>query len=260
MSPYTVVEVIEEHPEYGYRRMLPDVCEILEERVNHERLRRVLNAYQLGLKRALPKRKKGAVDQILDRFRGRLDLINGRAQIGKMEVLSTDFTELVFAGGQRKAYLMGYLDIGTKVMPGWAVSRSPDRRLALEAWSETKATLTDLGVETHTLTVHSDQDAVYRSNDYLRQLMIEDNVTISFSERGCKDNPWIESFWGRMKTEIRSQIIEAATLRELKDVINRRLNYYNNGRRHSEIGNVPPITYLKTNREETDPLLAQTGT
>lgn len=255
-----VKEVIKDHPEYGYRRILPDVCEIMEERINHKRLRRVLRTYQLGLKRSLPKRKKGAVDEVLDRFRGQLDLVNGRETIGKMDVLSTDFTELVYAGGQRKAYLMGYLDVGSKVMLGWALSRSPNRDLALDAWSKAQESLDDLGVETDTLTVHSDKDSVYRSHDYLTQLMIEDGVQISFSERGCKDNPWIESFWGRMKTEIKSQIIEAATLTELKEVIERRFNYYNHGRRHLETGNIPPITYLKTNQEETDTLLVQTGT
>jgi len=255
-----VKEVIKDHPEYGYRRILPDVCEHLDERVNHKRLRRVLKTYQLGLRRALPKRTKSAVDKILDRFRGQLDLVGGREHIEHMDVLSTDFTELVYAGGRRKAYLMGYLDIGSKVMPGWAVSQSPNRHLALEAWSETKETLDELGVETGSLTVHSDKDSVYRSHDYLAQLLVADNVQISFSERGCKDNPWIESFWGRMKTEIRSQIVEAATLSEIKDVIDRRLNYYNHGRRHSEIGNIPPMTNLKTNQKETDTLLVQTGT
>jgi transposase InsO family protein len=67
---------------------------------------------------------------------------------------------------------------------------------------------------------------------------------VSYSERGAKDNPWIESLWGRMKTEIGSRIIEAQTLPELDDVIDGRFRYYNRRRRHSQIGNRPPMNHL----------------
>jgi len=66
----------------------------------------------------------------------------------------------------------------------------------------------------------------------------------STSERGTKDNPWIESFWGRMKTEAGSRIVEAQTLPDLEGVIHARFRYYNRRRRHSQIGNQPPVTYL----------------
>jgi transposase InsO family protein len=72
---------------------------------------------------------------------------------------------------------------------------------------------------------------------------------VSYSERGAKDNPWIESqrrnfCEGRMKTEIGSRITEAQTLSELGGVIHERFRYYNHRRRHSQIGNQPPVTYL----------------
>jgi len=39
------------------------------------------------------------------------------------------------------------------------------------------------------LIVHHDQDSVYTSYRWLRQLLIEDKAVVSFCERGAKDNP-----------------------------------------------------------------------
>lgn len=251
-----VICIIKEHPDYGYRRMLPELHARTGMVVNHKRLRRVLKTYQLGLRRSLPKYRKSAVQEVIERFRGHLDLVNGRAAPAHLEALSTDFTELIYGQGTRKAYLMAYVDISGKVAVGYGVAARANTELALTAWKNAKATLSRLGRKTEGLIIHSDQDAVYRSHDYLRQLLIGDEVQISYSERGCKDNPWIESFWGRMKVEIGSQIVEAETIEELRRVIERRITYYNTKRRHSMIGNQVPLDYLLINREDTNPVIA----
>jgi transposase InsO family protein len=97
--------------------------------------------------------------------------------------------------------------------------------------------------------LHSDLDSVNTSYDWLRQVLLDDGLRVSYSERGAKDNPWIESqrryfCEGRMKTEIGSRITEAQTLPELEAVIDERFHYYNHRRRHSQIGNQPPVPYL----------------
>ena len=115
-------QVIEDHPDYGYRRIVPEVGERTGEPVNAKRIRRILSTYQLGLRRALPKYRKGAIQEILDRFRGSLNLLPPDPECGRrLRILSTDFTELVHAGGQRKGYLMAYVDVVSKAAIGWAV-------------------------------------------------------------------------------------------------------------------------------------------
>ena len=52
---------------------------------------------------------------------------------------------------------------------------------------------------------------------------------------GAKDNPWIESFWGRFKTENNSLIMHAESLAELQDVTQQQMTYYNQDRRHSAL-------------------------
>jgi len=92
--------------------------------------------------------------------------------------------------------------------------------------------------------LHSDLDSVRAGYDWLRQVLLDEGLRVSYSERGAKDNPWIESLWGRMKTEAGSRIVEAQTLPDLEDVIDGRFRYYNRRRRHSQIGNQPPMNYL----------------
>ena len=67
---------------------------------------------------------------------------------------------------------------------------------------------------------------------------------MSFCERGAKDNPWMESFWGRFKVENGSLFGDAATLGELEWTIGRQMRYHNHGRRHSRLGYRSPMEYL----------------
>jgi putative transposase len=233
-----VVEIIEEHPAYGYRRLSPE----LEERgeaVNHKRLRRLLNEWDLCLMRTVARPRPSGVREILQRGAGKLNLVKGWTP-QPLEMLSTDFTEFDYAGGRKKAYLMALLDPASAWVPGWSVGPSANRELALSCWSEAQRHLGEVAG----MVVHSDQDSVYTSYEWLRTLIVEDGVVISFSENGAKDNPWIESLWSRFKGENHSLLWEAATLPELIKVVDRQMTYYNAKRRHSRLANRCPLEYL----------------
>lgn len=55
---------------------------------------------------------------------------------------------------------------------------------------------------------------------------------LSYAERGAKDNPWIEAFWGRFETESGGLILDAETLEEVGTILGEQLDYYNRERRH----------------------------
>lgn len=57
---------------------------------------------------------------------------------------------------------------------------------------------------------------------------------------GAKDNPWIESFWGRFKTENHSLMMQADSLEELVCVTEAQMTYYNQDRRHSALNYQTP--------------------
>jgi putative transposase len=241
-------EIIRDHPDYGYRRILPELRERTGERVNHKRLRRLLNAHELGLPRCLPKTNPSPVRKILKEAYGRLNLVQRYLGTGldpePLEMFSTDFTELRYAEHARKAHLMTVVDVGSRCALGWAVGPSANRELALRCWKRVRARMAALGKPLEGTILHSDLDSVYTSYDWLRRVLLDDGLQVSYSERGAKDNPWIESLWGRMKTEAGSRIVEAQMLPELEAVIDERFRYYNRERRHSQTGYVPPLTYL----------------
>ena len=60
------------------------------------------------------------------------------------------------------------------------------------------------------------------------------------------DNPWIESFWSRFKGENVSLFTEARDMKDLAALIDTQMQYYNRRRRHSRLGNQPPLAYLKS--------------
>ena len=126
-----VVKVVEAHPDYGYRRMKPDLEAEAGEAVNHKRLRRLLNQWDLALHRTVVRPKPSQVVRILRQAEGHLNLAAGMDP-GPLELLSTDFTEIPFDGGSRKAHLIAMVDVTSEWVPGWAVGLSKDGKLALE--------------------------------------------------------------------------------------------------------------------------------
>jgi transposase InsO family protein len=249
--------IIREHPGYGYRRILPELRERTGERVNHKRLRRLLSEHELGLTRCLPKKRPSPVRQILREATGKLNLVNQYTSTDRtpapLEVLSTDFTELRYSEGQRKAYLMTMLDVGSRVALGWSVGPSPNGALARTCLERARRRTNDLQRNLQGTIVHSDQDSVYTSYAWLREVLLGQGMRVSYSDRGARGNPWIESLWGRLKTELGSRIDQARSLPALREIISDHLRYYNRDRRHSSIGNVPPLDRLTTTVHQGKP-------
>jgi len=238
-------EIIADHPAYGYRRIKPEYEARIGETINHKVLLDRLNDMELALTREVSRSKQSGVQKVLDRHRGQLNLVAGW-EPRPLECLSTDFTEIKYDGGNRKAWLMAYLDVNSGWLAGWALGRSANRELALEAWEQVENAYEQMDRQIAGTVIHSDQDPVYKSYDYLGRLLTEAGCVVSFSERGCKDNPWIESHWGRFKVENESLLIESEIFRELMEVVNEQNVYYNRKRRHSSIDYMTPADYLES--------------
>jgi putative transposase len=222
----------------------PEIELRLHERVNHKRLKDRLRRWDLALMRTVNVPPKSRVQQILDDSRGHLNLVKGWDP-GPLEMLSGDFTEVLYAGGTRKAYLVAWVDPETRIVPGWATGRSANRWLALESWQRVRRFFEQAERELAGLVIHTDQDSVFKSYDWLRAVMAEDWCVVSFSEDGARGNVWIESVWSKFCLENHSLLIEAATIPELVAVIDDRMRYYNRDRRHSSLDNQPPIVYAQ---------------
>jgi transposase InsO family protein len=237
-------EIARKHPEYGRPRIMAELRDTYGQDVNHKVVQRLLQVWELRLMRSIRRPKPSGVRQAIISSGKQVNLVAQLDKIELFQVSYTDFTELVYANGRRKAQLLPIIGHVSKIAYGWAVSEHADTELALLAWEQVKKTWRRLDIPYAGMIVHHDQDAVFTGYEWARRLVLEDGVRLSFTLRGFKDNPEMESFNGRFKEENHSLFLEAQTLDELIEVVNERMRYYNEERRHSSIGYLSPLTFI----------------
>lgn len=238
-------EIAREHPAYGIPRITAELRDTYGLVINHKVVQRLLHLWDLSLLRSTQAPKPSQVRQAIVAAGKYANLVAQMDQIGLFEVAYTDFTELRYADGTRKAYLMPIIGHVCKMAYGWAVGQQANTVLALAAWEAAKATFQELAISYAGLIMHHDQDAVYTGYGWTSQLVLTDRVRLSYALNGAKDNPEMEAFNGRFKTENRSLFLDAPTIPELRTVVAERMHYYNTARRHSSLGYWPPRTYIE---------------
>lgn len=112
--------IARQHPEYGHRRTTVELREIYGHVVNHKVVQRLHQLWDLRLLRSTRPPKPSGIRRVIIAA-GRVNLVAQREQIGLFEVAYTDFTELLFADGTRKAYLIPIIGHVCKMAYGWAV-------------------------------------------------------------------------------------------------------------------------------------------
>lgn len=237
--------IAREHPEYGLPRIMVELRDVYHRQVNHKVVERLLGLWELRILRGTRQRKPSGVQKAIRAAGDRANLVAQMEEIGMFQVLYTDFTELVYADGRRKAILLPIIGHVSKMVFGWAVGEGADTTLALQAWERAKETFQMLGISLAGMIMHHDRDPVYTGYGWTSQLLLKDKLRLSYALRGAKDNPEMESFHGRFKTEGHSLFLEAHSVGELITVVDRRMAYYNTQRRHSSIGYVSPLAYIK---------------
>lgn len=248
----TLEEIALAHPEYGLPRIMVELREAYNCSVNHKVVERLLGQWDLSLLRNTRPCKPSGVQKAIQEAGEYANLVAQRTEITLFQVLYTDFTEMIYANGDRKAFLMPIIDHGSKLACGWAVGQSSNTALALQAWARAKETFQELTVSPVGMIMHHDRDPVYTGYEWTTQLLVEDRLRLSYALRGARDNPEMESFNGRFKTEGHSLFVEAQTLAELSQIVDKRMAYYNAERRHSSIGYVPPLTYIQQRRSREE--------
>ena len=138
-------------------------------------------------------------------------------------------------------YLAVVMDLYSRRIVGWSMSRRINRHLTLDALQMALSYRHPKGGLIH----HSDQGAQYLSNDY--QLLLKRyGITCSMSRRGnCYDNAAVESFFSLLKRERiyrRHYRTRDEARADIFDYIER---FYNRQRRHSTLGNISPVEFEK---------------
>ena len=135
-------------------------------------------------------------------------------------------------------YLAIVLDLGSRRVVGWSMRETMRTELVTEAL---EGALRDRRPRPGAL-FHSDRGSQYASEAF-RGMLAAHGMTASMSATGmCWDNAAVESWFGRMKTELGDPIWESrdaarAAVFEYIEI------WYNRRRRHSTLGYLTPIEY-----------------
>jgi putative transposase len=138
-------------------------------------------------------------------------------------------------------YLATVLDVYSRAIVGWAMSRTLDCKLAKDALSMA------IGRRGPPAVLHSDQGTTYSAAEY-RQLVGRYPIRQSMSRKGdCWDNAPMESFFHTLKTELvmhyeyKTRDEARASLFDYMEV------FYNRQRRHSTLNYETPLAFEAMN-------------
>lgn len=134
------------------------------------------------------------------------------------------------------SYLASVLDLNSKQLVGWALSKQPNAQLTKDALTNA---LTRHQPNTSKLMFHSDQGVQYRAKAFV-QYCSQSKITQSMSRRGnCWDNAVMERFFRSLKTE-KLNYQSFANHHEVVENVESYIYFYNYKRIYSAIGYLTP--------------------
>ena len=238
-----LLELAGQQPTYGYRRLT-----VLLKRagwtVNHKRVQRLMA--DMGLQRPL-KRRRTHTTNSQHNFPRYPNLVSDLKPARPDEVWVADITYVHLE--RDFVYLAVLMDVFTRAVRGWHLSRSLDRQLTLTALRRALAA--------HVPAIHhSDQGWQYACTDYT-DLLTEYKVQISMAAVGKpKENSYAERLMRTIKEE-EVDLAEYADFHEAYRSIGRFLeDVYTRKRIHSALGYLTPAEFETHWREhQPEPVL-----
>ena len=219
---------------YGVRRVHKELVN-RGYTVNHKRVQRLMHNMELLGKR--PKEKyhsyKGEVGKIADNIIDR-----DFSTTAPFQKWTTDVSQFSFSWG--KCYISPILDMNTNEIISYDLSLSPNmeqiQRMLNKAFEKFPAI--------NGLIFHSDQGWQYQHKSYVNTLK-KRGIVQSMSRKGnCIDNCIMETFFGRMKTEMfYGYEKNYSSFEEFKKAVKEYIDYYNNKRIQAKTKWMPPVKY-----------------
>ena len=216
-----------EYPTYGYRR-LTALLRRQGWRVNHKRVQRLMRA--LGLQRPVKRRKTRTTnsDHPFPRYP---NLVRDETAEHPDAIWAADITYVRLE--RDFVYLAVVMDIFTRAVRGWHLSRSLDRHLTLTAL---RRALAQRCPAIH----HSDQGLQYACQDYT-DLLKEHEVQISMATVG---KPEENGFAERLMRTIKEEEVDLSEYIDFHDAYRRIGQFlddvYTRKRIHSALGYLSP--------------------
>lgn len=248
-----VKKIIAKNGAYGVKRIKKALFDKYKIEIGRDCLGRLLRLWALGLKRNLRTSKKSVIKEILEAMADRVNLLIRINITGPFQAVTSDITEIIYNNGKDKAYLAVHKDVFGQLVYGWELGATMEAKLVIASLRMAAQTIKKIaGKITGEILDHSDQGSQYTSYEYVNEVL-KHKWVLSYSTPGTPtQNPGQESFFGRLKDECRTEFNEAKTFAELKNLVSRKIRYYNNARLHTSIGLTTPkkftLEFIKTKK------------
>lgn len=236
-------KIIQDHPGYGYRRIQDELLKKYHVKINHKPLKKLLKIWHLRRIRRVKPPKPSQLKQYIKELGAGINLINRIHNPRPLQIIFTDFSEIKCCFG--KIEFIPFVCLVSKRILGWNVDYADDAENALKAYQKARCYLKKMKVDLSQIIIHQDQDTVFTSYKYAGTLLNND-ITLSFTERGFKDNPYIESFFSRFKDEYKDIISTAKNLEEVRRIIKKCVLDWNKHRIHSSLKGRSPDEFIHT--------------
>lgn len=229
-------QVTGQFPTYGVRRVTAQLAREFQVLVNHKRVARVMRT--MGINRKI-KRKKRKTTQSRHEFPRYPNVLKDLHVARPNQVWVSDITYIHLARGD--VYLAILMDLFTRCIRGWCLSRSLEQALTLHALERALQTGCP---EIH----HSDQGVQYASPKYVQVLQAH-QVQISMAEVGeATQNAHAE----RLMRTIKEEEVNLSEYRDYYDARRRIGQFldevYQHKRIHSALGYLTPAEFEENYR------------
>jgi len=215
-----------EHPYYGVERMTDYLNLDLGYSVNTKRIRRLYRLMMLNTIYPKPQTTKRDAASYKYPY-----LLKGVTIDRPNQVWQTDISYIPMKRGFM--YMAAIIDVYSRKILSWSISNSMTKEWCIELLNDT---IEKFGPPV----IHnSDQGSQYTSLEYIETLK-KNGIKISMDGKGrALDNIYIERFWRSLKQE-KVYLNPPNGGLDLHHKVKEYITFYNQIRRHTEIGKIPP--------------------
>lgn len=224
-----------EDPARGTRRMRDDLRDDHGVRVGRAKVRTLMRRMRMGCVYRRPR------TTVIEAARYKHPYLLRDLKVEwPHQVWAIDITYIPMRGGYM--YLCAIIDLWSRYIVGWSVSNTMEAEWVCAVVRDAVA------LQGKPEIINSDQGSQFTSDQYQKLFKAGgpcEGVKISMDGKGrAIDNVFIERFWRTLKHD-KIYLCPPQDGVELCHTCEEFIHYYNHRRKHSRIGNVPPVVRLR---------------